>query len=149
MTTSRRHVLVTDASRGSAVAFIRSLGRRGWRVTAADSHRGSAGFRSRYTTDRLVYPDPTRKADAAVAAILDTVRRDRVDLVVPVTDEIGLPLARAREELAGQTCLALPDAEGQAIAHDKVRTLALAARLEVPIPPTVSVSTADEAVAAA
>jgi predicted ATP-grasp superfamily ATP-dependent carboligase len=149
MTRTGRHVLVTDAGRGSAVAFIRSLGRRGWDVTAADAHRWSAGWRSRYTTHRLAYPDPVTDADAAVAAILDAARRGGVDLVIPITDDIGLPLSAARHRFDGVAILALPEADALAAAHDKARTLELAARLGVPAPPTVAIETADDAVSAA
>ena len=76
---SRRHVLITDAGRGSAVAFIRSLGRRGWKVTAADHDPASAGFRSRYTTKRLLYPRPSEHPDAVVDAIRARVERDGID----------------------------------------------------------------------
>ena len=149
MSTRQRHLLVTDASRGSAIAFIRSLGRRGWRVTAADTDRRSAGFRSRYASDRLVYPAPTVDADAAVGAILEAVRRTGVDLVIPITDEIGLPLAAARDRFAGLSCLAVPDPAALAVAHDKAQTMDLAERLGVPIPQTRRVATADEAIDAA
>ena len=149
MTTRRRHVLVTDSGRGSAVAFIRSLGRRGWEVTAADTRRWSAGSRSRYATHRLVYPDPVTDADGAVEAILEAARRRQVDLVLPITDEIGLPLAAARDRFGSETRLALPEPEAMAVAHDKSRTLELAARVGVPVPRTVRIETADEAVAAA
>ena len=40
-------VLVTDAGRGSAISIIRSLGRRGMSVVAADADPSSAGFSSR------------------------------------------------------------------------------------------------------
>lgn len=149
MSAARRHVLVTDAGRGSAVAFIRSLGRRGWRVTAADSDPTSAGFRSRHATDRLLYPNPAEQPDAVVAAIRRTVLASGVDLVIPVTDEIGLPLAAARAAFAGHAILALPDPAALAATHDKVATLALAERLGVPIPPTRMVTSPEEASAAA
>ncbi len=149
MSARRRHVLVTDASRGSSVAFIRSLGRRGWRVTAADTDRHSPGFRSRYASDRLVYPAPSLKADAAVGAILEAVRTTDVDLVIPITDEIGLPLAAARDRFAGLTCLALPDETALAVAHDKAQTMDLAERLGVPIPTTRRVTSPEGAVDAA
>jgi predicted ATP-grasp superfamily ATP-dependent carboligase len=141
----RRHVLVTDASRGSAVAFIRSLGRRGWRVTAADTDRRSPGFRSRWTTDRLVYPDPAERAEAAVEALALAARRSAVDLLIPITDEIGLPLAADRDQFEGSTRLALPHPSALAVAHDKRRTLDMAARLGVPIPTTCEVTNADHA----
>ncbi|MGZ9275846.1 MAG: carboxylate--amine ligase [Candidatus Limnocylindrales bacterium] len=149
MSAARRHVLVTDAGRGSAVAFIRSLGRRGWRVTAADSDPTSAGFRSRHASDRLVYPNPAEHPDAVVATIRRTVIAEGVDLVIPITDEIGLPLAAAREAFAGHAILALPDPAALAATHDKAATLALAERLGVPIPPTRTVASIEEAPAAA
>lgn len=149
MSRGGQRILVTDAGRGSAVAFIRSLGRRGWHVTAADTNRASPGFRSRYTAERLVYPDPTERADAAVDSILAAARRDAIDLVIPITDEIGLPLAAARARFEGVARLALPDPAAMAIAHDKARTLELAERLGVPIPATIAVATVDDAVRAA
>ena len=149
MSGAPRHVLVTDAGRGSAIAFIRSLGRRGWRVTAADTDRRSPGFRSRFATDRLVYPAPSTRADEAVEAIHDTVCRTGVDLVIPITDEIGLPIAAARDRFAGVAMLALPDAVALGVARDKAATLALAERLGVPVPPTRVVTGADAAIAAA
>lgn len=144
-----RRVLITDAGRGSAVAFIRSLGQRGWHVTAADTSRQSPGFWSKYTSERLVYPDPTEHADAAVESILAATRREGIDLVIPITDEIGLPLAAARERFEGVACLALPEPAALTVAHDKARTLALARRLGVPIPATIAVATAHDAIEAA
>ncbi len=145
----RRHVLVTDAGRGSAVAFIRSLGRRGWRVTAADWDPGSPGFRSRYTTDRLLYPRPSQRPEAVVEAIRRAVESTGVDLVIPVTDEVGLPLADARSAFDGRTILALPEASALAATHDKAETVALADRLGVPTPLTRVVGPGDDATEAA
>jgi predicted ATP-grasp superfamily ATP-dependent carboligase len=145
----RRHVLVTDAGRGSAVAFIRSLGRRGWRVTAADSDPASPGFRSRYTTDRLLYPRPSERPDAVVDAIRRAVTGTGVDLVIPVTDEVGLPLADARSTFADRTVLALPEPRALAATQDKRATMALAERLGVPVPLTRVVGPGDDPVGAA
>lgn len=141
-----RHVLVTDAGRGSAVAFIRSLGRRGWRITAADSDRSSPGFRSRYTTDRLVYPRPSDRPDVVVEAIHAAVTTTGVDLVIPITDEVGLPLSDARDRFDGLTTLALPDPSVLAVTRDKGATVALAERLGVPVPPTRLVGSVDEGI---
>ena len=131
----RRHVLVTDAGRGSAVAFIRSLGRRGWRVTAADWDRGSR-FRSRYTPIGSFTPRP-RNGLTGRRSHPPAVESTGVDLVIPVTDEVGLPLADARSAFDGRTILALP-ASALAATHDKAATVALADRLGVPTPLTRS-----------
>jgi predicted ATP-grasp superfamily ATP-dependent carboligase len=144
-----RRVLVTDAGRTSAIAIMRSLGRRGWHVVAADADRDSAGFRSRYVSERVCHADPAVDPGGAAAALLEAAGRGRLDLLVPVTDELVLPLAAAREELPAGCVLAVSDDEGLAATGDKVATLELARRLGVPTPPTAVVRTPDEALEAA
>ncbi len=141
----RPTVLITDAARGSAVAFIRSLGRRGWRVVAAESYAGNPGFRSRYVTERLVYPAPAHRPDAFVESLLDACRRLRIDLVIPITDETILPLSSARARFDGVTILAIPDARALAMAADKFATADLAHSLGVPVPRSCLVRDAAEA----
>ena len=89
-------VLVTDARLGSAIAVIRSLGRAGMHVIAADHERRSTGFRSRYSVERLVYPNPASDPLAVVELLRDRAAAGDLDLIVPVTDELMLPLAAAR-----------------------------------------------------
>jgi predicted ATP-grasp superfamily ATP-dependent carboligase len=142
-------VLVTDSARGSAIAFIRSLGRRGVEVVAADHRPRSAGFRSRYAQDRVLYPDPARAPDAAIDVLLAEAARRRIDLIVPVSDEVLLPLSAARERFAGVCALAVPDPDALEAVTDKRATLALGRRLGVPTPRTALAETVDEALAAA
>lgn len=144
-----RRVLVTDAGRSSAVAIIRSLGRRGWDVVAADTDPRSAGFASRYATERLVHPDPIQDPEGAAARILEMAAARSIDLLVPVTDELVLPLVAARERLPAGCVLAVPDDAGLAATADKVATVELARRLGVPTPPTAVVRTTAEALEAA
>lgn len=142
-------VLVTDAGRGSAIAVIRSLGRRGVRVVAADSDPRSPGFRSRYAAATVVYPPPWERPGDAVAVVAAAAREHAVDLIVPVTDELAIPLARAQETLPAGCALALPPTEALYAAADKRRTLELARGLGIPVPATAVVETVEEALAAA
>jgi predicted ATP-grasp superfamily ATP-dependent carboligase len=142
-------VLVTDAARGSAVSIIRSLGRRGFRVVAADSVRRSPGFYSRYTTERFLYPDPSRAPEEFVDAMYRAVRDGRIDLVIPVTDDVIVPLARARDRFAPVTKLAVPEEPARERAADKLETIELAERLGIPVPRTQAVEDPAEAVDAA
>jgi predicted ATP-grasp superfamily ATP-dependent carboligase len=139
-------ILVTDAARGCAVAFIRSLGRRGWRVTAADSHPGGPGLRSRYAGDRLLYPPPSSAPSEFVETLLDAARTRGLDLIVPLTDPAILPLSRARGRFEGVCKLALPEEPKLELAADKHRTVELARSLGVPVPETHLVCTVREAV---
>jgi predicted ATP-grasp superfamily ATP-dependent carboligase len=142
-------VLVTDTGRGSSIAFIRSLGSRGLGVVAADCDPRSAGFRSRYAAERVVYPSPATDPDGAVDTLLRAAHEHRVDLIVPISDDVGLPLSRARERFDGVCALALPEPEALAQVTDKGATTQLARRLGVPVPATALVHTAAEARAAA
>lgn len=138
-------VLVTDAGRGSAITIIRSIGRLGWRVVAADADSASLGFRSRYASERLVYPSPEHDPRGYVEAMLSAARDFGVDLVVPVTDAAILPLSDARDRFEGLCRLAIPDVEALQIVTNKQKTLALAERLGVPVPRTCLVETVEEA----
>lgn len=147
MKQSQPTILVTDASRGSAISIIRSLGRRGWRVIAADSDPNSLGFRSRFVQGTVVYPKPESAPQALVAALSEAVRRWQVDLLIPVTDAIILPLAEVRNTFPGGCKLAIPEANALEVATNKLKTVQLAQELGVPTPRTTLVRTTDEAVA--
>jgi predicted ATP-grasp superfamily ATP-dependent carboligase len=135
-------VLVTDADRGSALAIIRSLGRHGWNVIAAGEDPASIGFRSRHAAARLVYPSPVREPSAFVDCVLGAVIRSDVDLIVPVTDAVILPLHEERARFHGRSRLAIMDDHDSVRAvMDKSRTLGLAASLGVPTPRGVLATT--------
>src|SRR5437660_702726 len=105
----KRTVLVTDAGLGSSLSIIRSLGRRGWRVIAAEAERGCPAFRSRYAAERLVYPHPETDPEGCIEAVYQAARDRKAHLVIPVTDAVILPLSRARRRFDGLCRLALPE----------------------------------------
>jgi predicted ATP-grasp superfamily ATP-dependent carboligase len=142
-------VLVTDAARPSAVSIIRSLGRRGLHVIAADSDARSPGFYSRYTAERLRYPPPEESPEEMVEALLAAARKRRIDLIVPITDETILPLAGARGRFADVCRIALPEPRALVTSRDKMATVELATELGVPVPRTELVSTVSDALRAA
>lgn len=140
----RPRVIVTDAGRDSAVSIIRSLGRLGWHVVAADSDAHSPGFFSRYAHGRLRYPDPAVAPDKAARRLLAAAMKNRIDLIIPVTDEIIVPLSRLRERFSNVCVIAMPDQALLGLAMDKEATLQLARRLNIPTPRTIVVRTAEE-----
>jgi predicted ATP-grasp superfamily ATP-dependent carboligase len=142
-------VLVTDASRGSALTIIRSLGRGGWRVVATDVSGPSPGLHSRYAAERLIYPSPRSAPDDFVEAILAASRRLGVDLIIPVTDDALLPLSRARKRFAGVCQLAVPEPRALRATTDKLETIQLAREHGIPVPGTHLVADVDRAVAQA
>ena len=138
-------VLVTDAGRPSGLAVVRSLGRRGISVVAADATRRSRAFVSRHADARVVYPSPEQDAAGALDAILHAAESHRVDLVLPVGEDMVVLIAGARDRFAGIARLALPDPEALAVTRDKRRTVELARQLGIPTPQTSLVETEAEA----
>ena len=138
-------VLVTDARLGSAVSIIRSLGRRGFRVIAVDSDPRSPGFYSRYAAETVRCPPPRTESKGLVATLRRVAAEREVDLIIPVTDDVILPLSEARESFEGICAIALPPGETWRRFRDKEATLALARELGVPVPRTAVVRTLAEA----
>ena len=82
----RRPVLVLDANQRSALAAVRSLGRSGVRVHAADcTPHGLAGA-SRYCAGYTRIPDPALEPDRFGEAVLAVCRSLGEPLVLPATD---------------------------------------------------------------
>jgi len=140
-------ILVTDAGRGSAISIIRSLGRQGFRVIAADADPQSPGFRSRYAVERLLYPSPEHAPRDLVMALLRAAQERSVDLIIPVTDAVILPLSEARAEFADICAIAMPTPTALDVVTNKLKTLELAEQLAVPVPRTALVDTLQEALA--
>lgn len=138
-------ILVTNASRGSSIAIIRSLGRKGWRVIAADSRSNSPGFYSQYAPENLVYPSPEFAPDKFLNVLLGAARDQRIDLIIPVTDEVILPLSAERSRFEGVSELALPEPNALDRVSNKCETLNLAQRLGIPYPKTLIVHSVEEA----
>lgn len=147
MNGSPPRILVTDAGRGSAVAVIRSLGRLGWHVVAAASDPRAAGFRSRHAAARIRYPDPLADREAMVEHLVETCRERQIDLIVPVTEEVALPVSRARSRFEPRTRVALAEPASFERARDKDQVLELAREVGIPVPRTrtVTAGTADSA----
>jgi len=140
-----RRVLVTDASRSAAIAIIRSLGLRGLHVTASDSEGRSPGFYSRYASARLRYPSPRTDPEGPVRTLLRAAEQHRIELVIPVGDELTLLLSEERGRFDGVCALALPARAAYATTQDKLATLELAREQGVPVPRTEVVSSRKQA----
>jgi len=129
-------VLVTDGSKREALAIIRSLGRKGIEVTAADSSCFNAGFLSRYSKHRILYPSPERSKTRFVKSLLELVKREKFDLLIPVTDFTVMPISEHKEDFEKYVRVAAPEYETLLKAFDKALTVQIAAERNIPHPKT-------------
>lgn len=118
-------VLVTDANNRVALAVVRALGRD---VVAVEQRRFArrvpAAFLSRGVVERHVLPDLRDGFVEALAKI-------RADVVIPVSTNVLLAVARERHRFAR---VPVPDLATIRRANDKNSVLAVARRAGVPIP---------------
>ena len=143
-----RRVLVLDANQRSALAVIRSLGRRGLTIVAADTTANSLGAASRYVVDSTLYSNPATSPTAFVHDIVAIVERLSIDTVVPATDLTTMLLA-SQPNLSRIVRLMAPQRASYEKLSDKARLMASASKLGILVPTTRVAMTAEAAVAAA
>jgi len=126
---------VLDARYVAALTVVRSLGRRGVRVAAAERRdrrdRGVMGFASRYARARLQMPAPWADPPA-FAAWLKRTAADRP--VFPVGMDTLRWFAHHRPLWAGSVRALVPAPEALAAAEDKQRVHEVAVDLGLPTP---------------
>lgn len=149
MKSPKARVLVTDACRGAAVASIRALARSGYEVVAADADPRSPGLATRYAKHRLVYACPKTDPQQFIEDLLQAVEQYNIDLILPVTEQTGLPLEAERERVEKVCRVPWAPADSVATVRDKGLTFKLADQLDVPYPRTCLVHSVEEAIDAA
>ncbi len=144
--------LMLDARARQALATVRSLGRRGLRVAAADTIATAPAFSSRWCANRFVAPrqgdDPDADPDASVAFVEKLLETHRVGVVIPAADGTIEALRRARERLRPHVGLALANEAALELAVNKEKTLAVARELGLHVPRSVILHGVDELPAA-
>ena len=143
-----RKVLVLDANQRSALAIIRSLGRRGLSIVAGDSVTSPLGGASRFAAASVCYPDPAAAPAQFVSQIIDIVDRLAIDTIFPATDLTTMLLV-SQSNLSKNVHLAAPPAASYEALTDKAHLVDLARKLGVSVPETRVVQSADAVVDAA
>jgi carbamoyl-phosphate synthase large subunit len=125
-------VLLTASGAPGTAALLRALrtnGERGVRIVGVDMSPQALG---RQFADRF-YVVPPGADPGFVDAVLDIVRRENVDVVLPQSSFDLLALAEARERFMATTVLVSPP-EAIRAANDKAATYALLERLGLRAP---------------
>jgi predicted ATP-grasp superfamily ATP-dependent carboligase len=130
------YVIVTDGRSRASVPIIRSLGRRGIKIISGDSLRICSSFFSKYTKKRIIYPDPDKYPEEFVSYMLDYVRKNDVEMIIPVRDGAAMALSKYKEELSKYTAIPLADYKTMSAARDKAQTMKIAEDIGIPHPRT-------------
>jgi predicted ATP-grasp superfamily ATP-dependent carboligase len=129
-------VFVTDGNQRPALAIVRALGRRGVRTIVGDVRPATLASASRFCSRSVTYPSPHHDPQAFDGFMAAFVAREKVDVVLPVTDVTTRAICARQNELGRFTGLAVPPLDAFETATDKAALLAFAARQGIPIPST-------------
>jgi predicted ATP-grasp superfamily ATP-dependent carboligase len=130
-------VLVTDGHWRKSLAVVRSLGRRGVRVTVGERTFLNTSFFSKYCSRRIVYPSPRRYPDRFIEFLIEEIKRNRTDCLFPMEEETLLLLARHHSEISKYTYLLIPDLEKIEFVRDKGNLIQFAEAHGIPTPKTI------------
>ena len=131
-------LLVTDGEQRSALAVVRSLGRAGVPVAVGASSPHSLAGSSRYCVKELHYPSPHKSAPDFQHFIAEEIARGGYRMLIPMTDVTVRLVAEMRDDIPGNLIVPMPSAEVVRQSQDKAYVLALAQRLRIPCPRTVT-----------
>jgi len=132
--------LVTDGDTRQALAATRSLGRFGHFVVNVSDRYPSLAGASRYSSIAERCPIPADDPEAFLAAIIELAGRQRIDVVLPMTEISTLLLTRHRDCLPSNCRLPYPSYDSVRRASNKAECLELARSLGVPVPESRTVS---------
>ena len=130
-------VLVLDGDTRQCLPIMRALKQRGHAVTVAGPSRLSLGWMSRYPDRRILLPRPEeRDGEPFIAALHETLVRERPDVTLPLFDPSAHAVARHREAWADWTRIPIVDLSTFMLARDKARTMQVCSDAGVPSPRT-------------
>jgi predicted ATP-grasp superfamily ATP-dependent carboligase len=136
MNWSNLKAFVTDGDERPALAITRSLGRRGVSVLVGAERPVSLASSSRYCDRHVTYPSPYRSPEAFDRFVQDLVERERLDLVVPVSDVTTHLVARRQDALRRHAAVEVPAFHAFDAVSNKWSLLQRAAQCGIPIPRT-------------
>ena len=129
----RTDALVLDASLRQSLVTVRSLGRRGLGVAAAETHNHAPAFASRWCQQAFVFP-AKEGTDAYEGILEDCLERTGARVLIASNDATIALLRRHRARLEPRLRLALAPEPALAIAINKEQTLAIARDLGLCVP---------------
>jgi predicted ATP-grasp superfamily ATP-dependent carboligase/protein-tyrosine-phosphatase len=128
-------VLVLGDDTRSFLTIVRSLGRWGITIHAVPANARSPALRSRYIAAIHHLPPWLGEGSDWLAALLNLIRIEQYQILIPCNETTLLPMHRHRATLSRFARLAIPDEHSIRVLFDKHATRELARESGVPTAP--------------
>jgi predicted ATP-grasp superfamily ATP-dependent carboligase len=139
--------LILDAALRQSLVSVRSLGKRGLSVAAAETSKGVPTFSSRWCGQAFVSP-PVDSTDVLLTYLEKILDESGARVLITSSDSTVAFVRQHRERLEKRVNVALAHEPAMSIAINKEQTLAIAEQLGLSIPRGLIVSSAQEVPAA-
>jgi predicted ATP-grasp superfamily ATP-dependent carboligase len=143
MTAQKPKILLSEGSSLSSREAITALGLAGHRVELVSSNPMCLGRFSRFVNRVHRAPASGADPDGYLAAVINIVKTDKIDALIPVHEQAYL-FAAARQQLPTDLGIALAEFEAFEQVQSKASLAALLTRLNIPQPKTDIVRSTDE-----
>ncbi|WP_376987700.1 ATP-grasp domain-containing protein [Bosea sp. R86505] len=137
-------MLLTIGRLPKALDFARSFHAAGWRVVVAEPFGRHLTGASNSVVRSLTTPPPSASKAAYLEALLTIIREERIDLVLPLSEET-MHVAHLHGRLPAGVRLFAPPPEILLPLHDKARFPVLASAHGLPVPATALLGTPEAA----
>jgi len=130
-------IFITDANYKHTLGAIRSLGEKNYHIIAGASTKYAISFYSKYCAEKVIYPNP-RNEKLFVKFLLDYVRNNSIDVLMPIGYLTTTILSKYKDEFIKYTKLPVADWASMEIACNKERTMEFAEKIGIKVPKTYS-----------
>jgi len=133
------HILLLDQGRQS-LPFLKSLTKKGHRVTAVCHNRLNEVFFSRYPVKRLLWPGYISNRPAFEEKLFAYLKSNSVDVIINLSDITSDILSRHKEEVMKYASIVSPDYPVFMTGSDKIRLMKYCMAKDLPCPKSMDLN---------
>lgn len=128
-------IFVTDANYKHSLAAVRSLGQKGFEITAGASYKNAQAFFSKYCKTQVIYPDPKSETEF-ISFMLDYVKNHQIDVILPIGYAVSVAFSKNIDKFLPYTKIPITSWPMMEKAANKDETMILAKKVGLETPHT-------------
>lgn len=138
MENTGKSVLLLESFSRQVLPIATGFSKLGWQVITLNASRLDLGNATRFADRKMIMDRALLEDEAGLFSTVETLlERQKIDLIVPLSDFSANVLARNKDRLKDRTALAVNDLDVFSTAYDKLQTMALCQDNGIPCPITL------------
>lgn len=137
-------VIITGAESTKALISVRSLGRKGVKVSVGGIDKFSSTFFSRYSKKSFIYTDPKKDETRFIEDLEKFVQENPHDVLIPTHSRETYTISKYKKRLEKYIKIPVPDYKKVLFANNKEKIIKAAKKLKIKVPETISIKSFKE-----